>query len=186
MNLKRIENVLERAFEGVFDRALPGRLHPVELFEALWQALEEKREEAQVPNRLLALLSPADLEAFAAVPLTGEDSVESGLGQRAAEQGWSPGVALMVALRADPEARPGTVSVRVRLDREPIPAHLLVESGPVAGDDFALHPGARVLVDPGRVPPEAVAGSPRSRAPTRWPGPVHDCGPARRPHSEPP
>jgi hypothetical protein len=142
VNLKRIENVLERAFEGVFDRALPGRLHPVELGEALWQAMEEGQAAAQVPNRLLALVSSADLEALAGVPIAGAEGVEAGLRQRAAERGWSPGLALLVALRADAEARPGSVSVRARLDREPVPAHLLVESGPVAGEEVPLHPGA--------------------------------------------
>jgi hypothetical protein len=146
VNLKRIEQALEQALEGAFERAIPGRLHPLELYEALWRAVEEGRRSTGaaviVPNRLTTFLHPEDLAVLAHVPVEGDGGLEQRLEHAARQRGWNFGVSIAACLREDAEAKVGSVRVTARIDEQPIPARLLVESGPVAGDLLELHPGA--------------------------------------------
>ena len=146
VNLKRLETALERAVEGAFERVLPGSLHRLELYEALWQALADGRHESGdatiAPNRLSVFLHPDDLVALADVPVAGDGSLEQRLEDEARRRKWNFGAKVLVCVRGDAEARPGAARVAVRVDDTPVPAGLLVESGPVAGDALKLFSGA--------------------------------------------
>lgn len=146
VDLQRIEAALERAMDGAFGRALPGKLHPLEVYQALWRAVEAGRVisagASYAPNRLEAHLHPQDLEALAGLKAQLQAELQTQLQEHVAYNGWRYGARMVVRLEADEAARPGAVRVTATVDGDPLPAWLIAEGGPAVGLSFELHPGA--------------------------------------------
>ncbi len=146
MRLRKIEAALEAALEGVFGRIGGGQLHPIEIFRALWSAVEDgcivSAGATYAPNRVRARIAEADFENLHGVVTRLEREFAAGLQDEAADNGWAFGARILVRLQPDASVRAGTVKVEAMLDEGPIPALLHVETGPCAGQDFALQPGA--------------------------------------------
>lgn len=145
MRLRKIEDALERALEGAVDRVLPGRLQPAEIYRALWRAMEDHRAvsagRTYVPNRLRVRLSPTDWAELEGVAreLEGEFSLK--LAADANAEALAFGARILVHLEPDERVRAGRAEVEARISQEPLAAKLRAESGPVAGQTFALNSG---------------------------------------------
>lgn len=145
MRLRQIEAALERVLDGAFARALPGQVQPIEVFQALWRGVEDGKvlsaEAVYAPNRLTARLSPDDLASLAGIQDRLVAEFEGALEEEARRREWSFGARIIVRLADDDRLRRGRVEVAMRLDEDPIPAHLAVEAGVSVGQVFELRPG---------------------------------------------
>lgn len=145
MRLERIEGVLERLVEGAFGRAFGGALHPLEVYRALWRAVEAGRvvsaSAVYAPNRLTAYLSLPDMEQLQGLRQQLESEFADQLHEEAREQGWSCGPLVVVSLQSSTVIRPGAVRALASMDEAPLPATLTVTAGDDAGTVFDLHPG---------------------------------------------
>lgn len=145
MRLRKIEDALERALEGAFDRVLPGKLQPAEIYRVLWRAMEDHQVvsagRTYVPNRLEVRVSAGDWEQLQGVARELEAELSRKLAADASAEALDFGARILVHLEPDERVRAGRVEVESRISQEPLAARLTVEAGPVAGASFPLHSG---------------------------------------------
>lgn len=146
MRLAKIEAALERLFEGAVGRVIGGRLHPLEVYRALWRALEDGRiisaGAKYAPNRLTARLNPQDMAAVEGIRERLEAEFAVNLEDEARAEGLRFGARILVRLEGDEAVRAGSVAVTATLDHSPLAAALVAESGVLAGRRLALRDGA--------------------------------------------
>lgn len=134
--------------EGVFGRLVRAPLHPLDIFRALWRALEDNlivsTETSYCPNRLIAHLNPADFDSLASARQLLERELQVQLETEAAESGWVFGMHILVRVRSDASIRRGLVGVVARMDENPMPARLVAEGGAAMGQALALAPGRTI------------------------------------------
>jgi hypothetical protein len=148
VRLDRIEEALERMVDGAFGRVFGGALHPLEVYRALWRALESGRVvsagRVYAPNRLTATLNPGDMAHLQGL----QQRLEAELGQQLAEeaeaQGWSCGALVIVRLRVAEDVRVGSVKATATVDESPLPAALTVLAGGESGAVYEVRPGCLV------------------------------------------
>jgi hypothetical protein len=145
VRLRKIEDALERALEGAFDRVLPGRLQPAEIYRVLWRAMDDHRtvsaDRTYVPNRFTVRLNPGDLKELAGVAREIEGELAQKLAADASADGLVFGARILVHLEPDEGVRPGRVEVEARTSHEPLAAQLVAETGVLEGQTFSLRSG---------------------------------------------
>lgn len=132
--LSRLERRLEDAVEGVFSRAFPGPVQPVEIARRLSRVLEEGKvvslSATYVPNVYRICLNPTDFAPMKAIrPILKRELVVF-LTEQAQEGGYRLA---------------GPVSVTVEEREEVSGGHILVESHLVADEDAAKAQPAAVI-----------------------------------------
>jgi len=146
VRLRQIEAALERVLDGAFARVAGGRLHPLEVFEALWERMEGDRAVSSggvyVPNRLMARVSPADFQAFEGLKDRLEQELAANLQEQCTGNGWLYGARVLVRLQGDEKVRPGLVRVDASFDERPLPAHLIVQNGLAHDQRFLVGDGS--------------------------------------------
>lgn len=146
VRLRQIEAALERVFDGAFARVAGGRLHPLEVFEALWERMEGDRAVSSggvyVPNRLVARVSPADFQAFEGLKDRLEQELAANLQEQCAGNGWLYGARVLVRLQGDEKVRPGLARIDASFDERPLPAHVTVQNGLAHGGKFPVGDGS--------------------------------------------
>lgn len=152
MRLQSVEDGLESLLDGIFGRAFPGKVHPVEILHFLRRALEHGQvvsgEATYVPNRLTVRLHPQDYEALGGLVDRVSRDLERALEIESRKSGWTFGARILVRLQSDESVARGRPAVSARLDEGPLPAQLRFENGPHAGRVVLLAPGMTI----GRAP----------------------------------
>jgi hypothetical protein len=148
VRLDRIEEALERMVDGAFGRVFGGALHPLEVYRALWRALEAGRVisagQVYAPNRLVATLNPGDMAHLQGLQQRLEAEFGQQLAEEARAQGWSCGALVIVRLRVAEEVRAGAVRAAATVDESPLPAALTALAGGESGQVYEVRPGCLV------------------------------------------
>jgi hypothetical protein len=146
VRLRQIEAALERVFEGAFARVGGGRLHPLEVFEALRRRMEEDRAISSggvyVPNRLVAHVAPSELDSLGGLRDRLEQELAAGLQEQCRNNGWLYGPMILVRFCGDDRAHPGRVRVTAAYDERPLSAAVCVQGGLSGGQTYPVTDGA--------------------------------------------
>ncbi len=114
--LRNLEDLVERTFEGGFNRVFRARVQPAEIATKLERSMEGNKTigvgKVFAPNTYEAALNPRDHEAFERYLVSLERELSSYLNERARELGLTLITRPKVKLVASPNVRPGSVQVQ--------------------------------------------------------------------------
>ncbi len=121
---RRLENRVEKSFEGGFGKAFKSNVQPVELARKLAREMDDSKtisvSRVYVPNIYTVYLSPKDREQFASYEASLRTELAGYLAEHARRQGYTVPGKLRVLLETAAELKVGTFGIAVVLSEDPV------------------------------------------------------------------
>jgi Protein of unknown function (DUF3662)/Inner membrane component of T3SS, cytoplasmic domain len=121
---RRLENRVEKSFEGGFGKAFKSNVQPVELARKLAREMDDSKtisvSRVYAPNIYTVYLSPKDREQFATYEASLRTELAGYLAEHARRQGYTVPGKLRVLLETAAELKVGTFGIAVLLSEDPV------------------------------------------------------------------
>jgi FHA domain-containing protein len=156
MVLRAIEQKIEALFEGIFGKAFPGNVQPVELARKLAKEMDDHRtisvSRVYVPNEYTIYLSPSDRTQFESYEESLRGELQDYLAKHAGREQYALLSTPRVAFETDADLDVGEFGIATRMAQPEKRARRDDEPEP------QLEPGATMVYKPSApAPTEAVA-----------------------------